>query len=105
VLFQQRTDSTERGILVKAARRVRVLDATPEHHLAPRRCGLNKRTLRREGKSSGSEGLLKSHQNTLEVVRRQLPESVISSPAFPWYEKTTASRDESGRENSVYCKR
>jgi hypothetical protein len=72
VLFQQRTDSTERGILVKAVRRVRVLDATPEHHLAPRRCGPNKRTLRREGKLSGSEGLLKMNFcNTRSRDRRK----------------------------------
>jgi hypothetical protein len=65
VLFHQRTDSTERGILGSAVRRVRVMGATPEHHLAPLRCGPKKRTLRREGKLSGSEGLLKyfHHRN------------------------------------------
>ena len=51
-----------RRALVKAVRRVRVMDAASEHYLAPRRCGLKKRTLRREGKLSGSEGLLKSRQ-------------------------------------------
>ena len=59
MFFHQRTDSTERGILGQAVRRVRVMDAASEHYLAPLRCGLKKRTLRREGKSSGSEGLLK----------------------------------------------
>ena len=59
MLFHQRTDSTERGILGSAVRRVRVMDAASEHYPIPLRCGLKKRTLRREGKFSGSEGLLK----------------------------------------------
>jgi hypothetical protein len=73
VFFYQRTDSTERGILVKAVRRVRVMDATPEHYLAPLRCGPKKRTLRREGKLSGSEGLLKSHRYATQPHVTEVP--------------------------------
>jgi hypothetical protein len=47
-LSQQRADSTERGVLVTAVRRVRVLGVLPEHDLVPLRVGL-KRALRREG--------------------------------------------------------
>jgi hypothetical protein len=38
-LSQQSADSTERGVLVTAVRRVRVLGVLPEHYLVPLRCG------------------------------------------------------------------
>lgn len=49
MLFHQRTDSTERGILVKAARRVRVVDIC-RYITGPAPWRVNE---------SGSEGLLK----------------------------------------------
>jgi hypothetical protein len=60
VLSHQRTDSTERGILGKVVRRVRVMDVR-RYTTGPDPLRVIQRTLRREGQSSGSEGLLKSY--------------------------------------------
>ena len=59
MLSHQRTDSTERGILGKVVRRVRVMDVC-RYTTGPNPLRVIKRTLRREGQLSGSEGLLKS---------------------------------------------